>query len=72
MKRTFSKLETIFKSIETIGDDIKADMDDMFDKTDLGPLPDGVTEEKTVEESTKPDGTKVVKTVVRRVTRSKS
>lgn len=69
LKRTWARMDSLLKSLDTLHEDIQADVDDLFDKADLdlGPLPEGVTEEKTVEEKVLPDGTRIKKIVTRRV-----
>lgn len=65
LRRTFAKFNSLF-------DDLDKDLDDLFDKADLGPLPEGVTETQTTEEEHKPDGSIVKRTVIRRTTITKT
>lgn len=68
-KATFSRLEKIF---ENLSNDIEADLADAFEGSDvapvkdMSPLPEGFTEEKIVEETTRPDGSRTVTTTIRR------
>ncbi len=60
LKRTWERFESMFKDFDKLHEDIEADV------ADLGPLPDGVSEQKTVEEEHRPDGTYVRRTVIKR------
>lgn len=65
-KRFFAGMDRMFKDLD---DDLSDLTKEITNGQELGPLPDGVTETKTTEIETKPDGTVIKRTVIRRATK---